>query len=103
MELIELQKIVGCFEYANKLKSLIAPVNTFANAPANAILSGLQIQILGIIEEDPLVSYEDIALKSGKDRSTIRRNIQKLKSLGVLQKLGSDKKRNVENRENFIT
>lgn len=62
------------------------------DAPINASLSGLQIQILKIIENDPWAAYEDIAVTLEKDRSTIRRNIQQLKSLGILQRSGSKKK-----------
>lgn len=62
------------------------------NAPINAPLSELQAQILKVIEESPWLAYEDIAEKLEKDRSTIKRNIQQLKSLGVLERLGSKKK-----------
>lgn len=62
------------------------------NAPINASLSELQDQILKVIEESPWIAYEDIAEKLEKDRSTIKRNIQQLKSLGVLERLGSKKK-----------
>ena len=62
------------------------------DAPINATLSDLQIQILKIIEDDPGSAYEDIAVKLEKDRSTIKRNIQQIKSLGILQRSGSKKK-----------
>lgn len=71
-----------------RLKGQDAPIN----APINAPLSDLQVQILKIIENDPWTAYEDIALKLEKDRSTIKRNIQQLKSLGILQRTGSKKK-----------
>jgi ATP-dependent DNA helicase RecG len=78
------------------LKGQNAPINASINAPINApintTLSDLQIQILKIIEEDSWASYEDIAIKSEKERSTINRNIQQLKSLGILQRVGSNKK-----------
>lgn len=70
------------------LKGQDAPIN----APINTNLSGLQILILKIIEDDPGSSYEDISTKLEKDRSTIKRNIQQMKSLGVLQRSGSKKK-----------
>lgn len=69
-----------------------APINAPINASINASLSELQVQILRVMEESPWIAYEDIAIKLEKDRSTIRRNIQQLKSLGVLQRLGSKKK-----------
>ena len=62
------------------------------NAPINAPLSELQMQILKIIENDPWAPYENIATTLQKNRSTIKRNIQQLKSLGLLQRSGSRKK-----------
>jgi len=44
-----------------------------------------------MIEERPSVSYEEIAEKTKKDKSTIRRNIQLLKSRGILRRSGSKK------------
>lgn len=56
-----------------------------------ASLSDLQTQILKLIAEDAKISYETIAATTNRDRATIRRNIQKLKSLGFLHRIGSDK------------
>ncbi|HEV3270084.1 MAG TPA: RNA-binding domain-containing protein [Candidatus Rhabdochlamydia sp.] len=69
-----------------------APISAPINAPINAPVSELQIQILKIIKQDPWTAYEDIAIKLEKDPSTIKRNIQQLKFLGVLQRSGSKKK-----------
>lgn len=72
----------------DSLKGHNAPINT----PINAPLSELQVQILKVIENDPWVTYDDIAIKLKKDQSTIKRNIQQIKSLGILQRSGSKKK-----------
>ena len=71
-----------------KLKGQNDPIND----PINSSLSDLQMEILTIIEQDLSIAYEDIAIKTKKDRSTIKRNIQQLKSLGLLQRSGSKKK-----------
>ena len=77
------------FELLKKteLKNSNAPVN----APVNASIPDLQLQILEIMVNDRRVSYEDIAKKLKKDRSTIFRNIQQLKSRGIVQRVGPDK------------
>jgi len=61
------------------------------NAPINASLSPLQQQILEVLREDPKVSYEFLVTKLGKDRTTIMRNIQKMKDMGILRRSGSKK------------
>lgn len=76
------------FPRKESLKNQDAPIN----APINAPLSDLQNQILKIIENDPWGDYETITVKLEKDRTTIMRNIQQLKSLGILQRSGSKKK-----------
>ncbi len=61
------------------------------NAPINASLSPLQQQILEILREDSNASYELLVTKLGKDRTTIMRNIQKMKEMGILHRSGSKK------------
>lgn len=70
------------------LKFQTSPIN----APLNIPLSDLQVQILEVIKQNPWIIYEDIAAKLEKDLSTIKRNIQQLKSWEILQRLGSKKK-----------
>jgi ATP-dependent DNA helicase RecG len=60
-------------------------------APINAPLPELQKKILKTLQEDPSVSYEIISTKLGKDRTTIMRNIQKMKEAGFLRRVGSKK------------
>ena len=66
-----------------------APLNV--NAPINESLSPLQQLILEILKEDPEASYELLVKKLGKDRTTIMRNIQKMKDMGILRRSGSKK------------
>ncbi len=57
----------------------------------NAPLSDLQSQIVGLIRETPTISYDELTLITGKDRSTVRRNVGKLKDMGLLHRIGSKK------------
>lgn len=70
-----------------------APINASLNinAPINAPLSYLQMELLEIISQDSTASYEFLRMKLGKNRTTIMRNIQKLKEMGILQRSGSKK------------
>jgi ATP-dependent DNA helicase RecG len=60
-------------------------------APHGASLSELQRHIMEWIEANSAISYEQIAALSGKDKATVRRNIQKLKQSGHLERVGSRK------------
>lgn len=52
----------------------------------------MQNQILKMIKQNRGIAYDSLAVELDKDQSTIKRNIQKLKSLGILRRLGSKKK-----------
>src|ERR1035437_4436432 len=67
--------------------SLDAPVN----APVNAPVTPLQEKLLGWIRQDPRVSYDRLAKMAEKDRSTVMRNINRLKGVGRLRRIGPDK------------
>lgn len=60
-------------------------------SPNNASLSELQRHIMDWIEANATISYDQIAALSGKDKATVRRNIQKLKQSGHLERVGSKK------------
>ena len=62
-----------------------------ASANSHAALSGLQQQIIKFIHENNNISYDALADLSGKDKATIRRNIQILKKAGRLERIGSKK------------
>ena len=58
---------------------------------ADAPLSDLQTQILALIRQKATISYNELASVTGKDRSTVRRNVGKLKDMGLLRRVGSKK------------
>jgi len=61
------------------------------NEPLNEQLHILQNQILNFIITNPNASYEELTESLNKGRSTIMRNIQKLKDMGRLSRIGSKK------------
>ncbi len=61
------------------------------DAPINAPLTEFQVQIVDLIGENPFISYEKLAEKLNKNRTTVMRNIQKLKELGILKRFGPKK------------
>ncbi|NKB47149.1 MAG: winged helix-turn-helix transcriptional regulator [Legionellales bacterium] len=60
-------------------------------APLFAPLTDLQVQILEFIRSEPDISYNRLAVLMEKDRTTIMRNISKLKDAGILKRVGSKK------------
>ncbi|MEZ5315480.1 MAG: Lrp/AsnC family transcriptional regulator [Chlamydiales bacterium] len=72
-------------------KGAIKVQNTPIKAPKNAPLSPLQKQIIDLLIGNAKASYDDIAQAIGKDRSTVMRNVQKLKQDGIVRRMGSKK------------
>jgi predicted HTH transcriptional regulator len=68
-----------------------APANAPVNAPVSAPVNRLQERLLMLIKQNPKATLDSLAEQSGRDRSTVRRNIAKMKELGVLKRVGSDK------------
>lgn len=56
-----------------------------------APLTSFQVQLVAGIDENPSISYDALAEKLNKNRTTVMRNIQKLKEMGVLKRIGSKK------------
>jgi len=46
---------------------------------------------MDFIRSNPAVSYDELAEMTQKDRTTVMRNIGKLKEAGVLRRVGSKK------------
>ncbi len=61
------------------------------DAPIKASISALQMQLLNFIRSQPAVSYDELAELTQKDRTTIMRNMGKLKDAGFLRRVGSKK------------
>ena len=48
-------------------------------------------RILIAIKADPNITIDDLVISFGKSRSTVLREIRKLKTAGILKRIGSDK------------
>jgi ATP-dependent DNA helicase RecG len=54
-------------------------------------LNEIQAYILELISGNPHISYDELAERLSRERSTVMRNIGKLKELGALRRVGSKK------------
>lgn len=66
-------------------------LNEPLNAPLNAPLNETQEKILKTIQNNPNISYNEIAKEVDKNRTTIMRSIKKFKEMGIIKRVGSDK------------
>jgi len=68
--------------------------NATVNATVNATLNATAIQkdIIKQLQDNPNITYNILADLLKKNRATIHRNIQKLKQMNILERIGSDKK-----------
>jgi ATP-dependent DNA helicase RecG len=87
----EAYQFTTCIERLGRETSINKGALKVQIASRNAPLSELQEEILKIIGEDPSILYETLTTKLNKDRTTIMRNIQKLKDSGILHRVGSKK------------
>ena len=65
--------------------------NAPVNAPVNAPEPSLQVQLLNLVLSNPHLSYDKLAALTQKDRTTIMRNMAKLKAQGRLKRIGPAK------------
>ena len=65
--------------------------NAPVNAPVNAPEPSLQVQLLNLVRSNPQLSYDKLAALTQKDRTTIMRNMAKLKAQGRLKRIGPAK------------
>lgn len=73
--------------YIDPVKAENVPVN----APVNAPVNNTENTVLEIINNNPSITYDDIASIIKRDRKTVQRAINKLKKLGLIERIGSDK------------
>jgi ATP-dependent DNA helicase RecG len=61
------------------------------NQAKPASLNNLQREIMHLMTKNPNISYDELAQELSKNRTTIMRNIIKLKDLNLLEREGSKK------------
>ena len=44
-----------------------------------------------MLKDNPDITYDELALKTGKTRETVRVNLRKLESQNLIRRVGSDK------------
>lgn len=63
------------------------------NAPNVTVnLSDLEEKIIKIIEDNPKTNIEEISIRLNRTTRTIKRAINELKILNIIERVGSDKK-----------
>jgi Fic family protein len=68
------------------------PENEPLNEPENEPLNPTEIKVLAAISDNPFITYNELAETAGKSRATVQRAVAELKSRGIIDRHGSDKK-----------
>ncbi len=68
------------------------PVNDPVNDPVKDLVNDpVKRNILQYLKQNPKANYAELANKTGYSASTIKRHIQELKRVGLIERIGSDK------------
>jgi len=62
------------------------------NDPVNDLVNdSVKSNILQHLKQNPKANYKELADKTGYSSATIKRHIQELKKIGIIERIGSDK------------
>ncbi len=61
------------------------------NAPINVPINATEKAVFELIKNNTSITYDDIGAIIKRDRKTVQRAINKLKKLGFIERLGSNK------------
>ena len=78
-------------EFSDDRDGCLFTATVHRNAPVNAPEPSLQVQLLNLVLSNPQLSYDKLAALTQKDRTTIMRNMAKLKAQGRLKRIGPAK------------
>ena len=68
------------------------PVNDLVNDPVNDLVNDpVKRNILQQLKQNPNANYAELANKTGYSTATIKRHIQELKKMGIIERIGSAK------------
>jgi predicted HTH transcriptional regulator len=70
---------------------LAETVNDPANTPNDLVNDLVKRNILHCLKQNPKAIYTELAANTGYSAATIKRHIQELKKLGLIERIGSDK------------
>jgi Fic family protein len=73
----------------NEIKEIIDTVPV--NVPVNVLANDAEKRILELISDNPEITYNEMAKEISMNRKTVQRYISKLKTAGVIERIGSDK------------
>jgi len=66
-------------------------VNDLVNKQNDLVNDPVKANILHYLKQSPKANYAELAEKTGYSAATIKRHIQELKKLGLIERIGSDK------------
>jgi fido (protein-threonine AMPylation protein) len=69
----------------------VEPVNDLVNKQNDLVNDPVKANILHYLKQSPKANYAELAEKTGYSAATIKRHIQELKKLGLIERIGSDK------------
>lgn len=81
------------FDISDNFITVTIPLaRKYATVNATVNLTSFQKQLIGLLNDHPNITYSEIAVTLAKDRVTVSRNIKRLKELGIVERVGTDKK-----------
>jgi len=69
----------------------VDPVNDPVKSKNDPVNDPVKRNILQCLKENPKANYRELADKTGYSTSTIKRHIQELKKMEIIERIGSDK------------
>jgi predicted HTH transcriptional regulator len=69
----------------------VDPVNDPVKAKNDPVNDPVKGNILQYLKQNPKANYRELADKTGYSTATIKRHIQELKKLKIIERIGSDK------------
>jgi fido (protein-threonine AMPylation protein) len=69
----------------------VEPVNDPVKAKNDLVNDPVKRNILQYLKHNPKANYRELADKTGYSTATIKRHIQELKKMGIIERIGSDK------------
>ena len=73
------------------LVQFVDPVNDPVKAKNDLVNDSVKGNILQYLKQNPKANYRELADKTGYSTATIKRHIQDLKKMGIIERIGSDK------------
>ncbi len=77
--------------YADTVNDLVNTKNDPVNVRNDLVNDPVKRSILHQLKQNPKANYNELADKTGYSAATIKRHIQELKKLGLIERIGSDK------------